>query len=474
MLHLLKKTRAWMEDRFGIDAVREKVLDRRVPKVPWYFGDGSTLLLLLGVQVATGMLMTLTYSPSPDTAYQSVLYITTQQTMGWFIRGLHYWSAGMMMIMLFFHVFRQLLVGGYKSPREGTWLIGVAMFFLVLIMSYTGYVLRWDERAVYAMQVSLHMFYRVPWIGEHIVVFVQGGPIMGAQTLTRIYGVHVIIVPLLLLGLAGWHMFLVVYHGTTAWTEQKVPVKDAEEQRRIYKADKESDEHGEVFHPHTTFQSGVMALIIFAIAVVLTVVFGPAELYPEANFVEQSIPAEEWWYWWYSGLIALLPPVVAPWFYVLFPVTVLIAMVLLPFIDRSPRRGIRNRPIWAVFVAICAIALLALTDYRRRSPFTGSPSPQPPPVPAGVELTADVERGRQLFARYGCNSCHAIADHGPMVGPDLARIGGRMSHAELRQYILRPPAEVPMPPYEGRVSDEELDRLADFVLVAQTFPREQR
>jgi ubiquinol-cytochrome c reductase cytochrome b subunit len=459
-------------DRFGFKPIQQNVLDRRVPKTPWYFGDGATLAGLFGVLVLTGMMMGLSYSPSPDSAYQSVKYITERQFLGWFVRGLHYWSAGLMMVMLFAHLFRQILLGGYKFPREGTWLIGVLLFFGVLTMSFTGYLLRWDERAIYAIKVVLHMFDRVPLIGEYLVLLVQGDAEMGPLTLTRLFAVHVLIVPMLLMGLIGFHLYLVIYHGVTSRGERRQPVQTPEDQKRIYKEEAHSEERGETFHPRTTFQSGLMAIIVIGFAVVLTLIWGPADLYPEANLVDPSVPAEEWWYWWYSALIALLPSWIAPWFVVVFPIALFLVLVALPFVDRGPNRGMRRRPIALVIVVICIIGLLYLSDLRRRSPWTGWPDPNPPQVPAGVELAADAEQGRLLFAQYGCNSCHAVAGDGAAVAVDLARITRRLSREELRAYILNPPADVAMPRFEGRLTEEELDRIVEYVLVAQTFPRE--
>jgi quinol-cytochrome oxidoreductase complex cytochrome b subunit len=180
----------WIADRFGLKVIDDHVLKRRVAKGRWYYGDGATLLLLFTVLVATGAMMTLTYTPSPERAYQSIVEITERQRLGWFIRGLHYWSAGMMVVMVFFHLFRQILVGGYKSPREGTWYIGVLLLVCVFIMAFTGYVLRWDERAIYALLVSLHMFSYVPLIGDWLVMFVQGGETLNPFTLPRIFSVH--------------------------------------------------------------------------------------------------------------------------------------------------------------------------------------------------------------------------------------------------------------------------------------------
>ncbi|HUG92898.1 MAG TPA: cytochrome b N-terminal domain-containing protein [Planctomycetaceae bacterium] len=470
--------REWAADRFGWKPLADTVLHRRVASGAWYFGDGATLALLLGVLVATGAAMSLTYSPGPETAHESVSRLTHDVILGWFVRALHYWAAGVMVVMLFFHLFREILVGGYKAPREGTWLVGVVMLFLVLAMSFTGYVLRWDERGFYAARVAMHTVHNVPVIGERLVLFLQGGDEAGPYMLTRFYAAHVILVPLFLLPLVGYHLYLVMLHGITSPTERRQPVATAEEQRRIYEADKNSPDRGATFYPATMLQSGAMAAVVFAGVVALAVFVGPRDIETEANLVQRSLPAEEWWFWWYSALIALLPPWLAPAFVVLFPILAFVALVLLPFLDRTPHRGIRNRPVWCVIVTACVVAMLWLTDLRRRSPWTGWPDPEPPPVPAGVELAPDVERGRQLFARFGCNSCHPVAGHGRQVGVDLTALGSPRARDEIRDYVLRPPEGVAMPAYQdqidsGRMSREELELIVGFVHVAQTFPRNQ-
>ncbi len=465
--------RTWLVDRFALQPIYDNFLNRRVPRAPWYSGDGATLLLLIGVQVATGAMLALTYSPAADSAYDSIVYITEQQIMGWFLRGLHYWSAGMIMIMLFYHLFRQVLQAGYKAPREGTWIIGVLMFYCVLFMAYSGYLLRWDERAVYGIRVMLHMVSRVPFVGEPLASVIQGGPDLGPRTLTQMYALHVLIVPMLLLALAIYHVYLIVQRGTITRAERQRLVQSAEEQKQLYAEEAHSPQRGEDFFPVTVFKTGVMGGVVLTSAVALTLAVGPANLYPEANLVASSVPAEEWWYWWYSGLIALLPPWAAPWFVVLFPVVCFAFLIALPFIDRSPKRGLKARPFWAIGVVLTVIALLWLSDYRRRSPFMGWPDPQPPPVPEAFEITANAERGRILFAQHGCNSCHAVSGHGRQVGPDFAELRFPRARDELRQYILKPPEGVAMPGYEGRLTTEELGALVEFCHVAQTFSRRQ-
>jgi ubiquinol-cytochrome c reductase cytochrome b subunit len=472
----LSKYRGWVKDRLALQPIQENALERRVAKGSWYFGDGATLVLLLAVLVATGVAMTFTYSPSLEGAYPSVEHITYHQTLGWFIRALHYWSAGMMVVMLIWHLLRQILLGGYKFPREGTWFMGVGLFFAVLVMSLTGYMLRWDERALYALRVALNHFYNIPWIGETLVVLIQGDIQPGARTLTRLYSIHVILVPLLILGLVSWHLYLVVVHGVTSKQERRQAVTSVEEQRRLYREQSESDKDGELFFPDTAVKSGTFAAVVFGIVVVLALTLGPAPLMPEANQVSTSFPAEEWWWWWYSSLIALVPSWLSSSFTVLFPLTILVVMILLPFIDRGPARGMRNRPVALGFVVLVVLSLMGLSGLRLQSPWTGWPDPNPPPVPRGVVLTEGAELGRQLFAAKGCNSCHAVSGVGPRVAVDLAtldRVRGPISRQELVRYIRNPPDGVAMPTYQERLTEEELIRLVEYVLVAQTFPRER-
>jgi ubiquinol-cytochrome c reductase cytochrome b subunit len=458
-------------ERFGLDRLRRAVLDRRVAESPWYHGDGAALLLLLGVQILTGLAMVPSYSSSIQEAHESVAFFTQERPLGGFVRALHYWSGGLMVVMVVVHLFRQILVGGYKAPREGTWTIGVGLLFLVLVMSFSGYVLRWDERAIYAVHVLLSMLLYLPWAGEALARFVIGGAEIGAETLTRFFAVHVIFVPLVLLLLVAHHLYLVIVHGVTSRAEKIVPVETAEQHERLYERVKESEELGEAFRPETMLKTGLLAFGVFAFAFALAWLAGPPELGPEANRVDPAFPAEEWWFWWYSALIALLPSRIAPAFMVLFPLLVFLGLLILPLLDRGPNRGIRNRPIWAAVVLVLAISLLALSGLRQRSPWTGWPDPTAPPWPVSITVTPELEEGRRLFVQYGCNSCHPVAGHGWRVGPDLTTLPRLLSREEMRQFILRPPEGAAMPGYQGRMTEEELERVVDYCHVLQILPR---
>jgi ubiquinol-cytochrome c reductase cytochrome b subunit len=469
--HVQNPLKESIAERFGLVSLYDTVLKRRVPETPWYMGDGAALTLLLTVQVVTGITMTLVYNNAAGSAYQSVQYITNQLPLGWMVRGIHYWSASIMVIVLFIHVARHLVIGGYKTPREGTWTVGVFLFFLVFTMAFTGYVLRWDMESIYAVRIVLNALHRVPFIGDQLVYLLQGDSRMGLLTLTRFFSVHIWIVPLLLLSLVMYHLYLVIIHGVSHREEWFTEIESVREHKIIYKKVAETEEKGEWFYPDTVFYNSVYSFVVFGAVLMMVLVMGAPELFPRANLVEREIPAEEWWFGWYSALIALVPPWAAPFFQIVFPLVIFAVMLLIPVLDRSVKRGAHNRPFWVIIVIISTIGLIWLSDLRRRSPWTGGPDRDPPPVPAGFDLTSDVETGRQLFAQHGCNSCHAVASHGRDVGPDLARIKHRLSPTELYNYILEPPEDVAMPSYRGQISDADLNNVVSFVLVAQTFTR---
>lgn len=471
---MVPKMLRWVVDRFGLGPIWDKILDRQVPKDPWYHGDGMALLVLLTVLVVTGVVLAMGYCPALDEAYQSVEYITYHQTLGWFVRGLHYWSAGLMVVMLFLHFCRQILLGGYKAPREGTWLIGVFLLFIVLTTSLLGYVLRWDARGFFGLQAALATLRMVPYIGEDLVLLAQGGPEVSSLTLSRVFAMHVILLPLLLLLLVSYHVYLVILHGTTTVGERKEPIETVEEQRELYHEQAEHPVKGEVFFPTAIIKISPWSIIAVTLAIGLALVVGPRELMQPASSASDSVPSEEWWFAWYSALIALLPSDVAPTFQWLFPVTFFLFLVLLPFADRSPMRGWRNRPIATTLIVVLVLAILGLSWVRYQSPWTGRPGAEAPAVPKGIVLAEPAEHGRMLFGKYGCASCHSVAGSGrARVGTDLARMNHIYSQTELRQYISHPPAGVAMPSYADRLSEEELENVAAFVLVAQTFRRTQ-
>ena len=218
-------TEDWVEYRTGFPTLVRKFLFRKVPPTGWFHTLGSSLLTVFILQATTGMLLAMTYDPAPNGAYQSIRYITDQQTLGWLIRGMHKWGASVMVILIFLHMGRTFFFGAYKYPRELNWVIGVVILILTMTMAFTGYLLPFDQRSYWASIVGININGTGPIVGPYLSDFLRAGPELGATTLSRFYAIHMLLVPGALIALIGAHMYLVVKLGTTAppWTKAEKP-----------------------------------------------------------------------------------------------------------------------------------------------------------------------------------------------------------------------------------------------------------
>ncbi|TAK11252.1 MAG: cytochrome b6 [Anaerolineae bacterium] len=206
----------WMEDRIGWRAAWEGIFLRKIPKVNWLYTLGSASLFIAINQIVTGILLTLYYVPTPDHAYNTVQFITYELPAGWFIRGLHHYGASAMVILAVLHMLRVIYYGAYKYPREVTWTSGVLLLLVVLGFGFTGYLLPWDQRAFWATTVGTRIAGTAPLVGDFILRVIRGGPELSEVTLARFYGVHVWVLPAVLLLLVGVHMILVIRNGISA------------------------------------------------------------------------------------------------------------------------------------------------------------------------------------------------------------------------------------------------------------------
>ncbi len=206
----------WLDERFGWRGVWAAIFLRKIPHVNWLYTLGSATLFVASLQIVTGILLTLYYVPTPDHAYDSVVYITTQVAAGWFIRGLHHWGASAMVILTVLHLLRTFFSGAYKFPREVTWLSGVLLLLVVIGFGFTGYLLPWDQKAYWATTVGTRIAGVAPGIGEWVQRVARGGEELSAVTLARFFGAHVWILPAALLSLLVVHLYLIIRIGITA------------------------------------------------------------------------------------------------------------------------------------------------------------------------------------------------------------------------------------------------------------------
>ena len=211
----------WLDERLGLHTIYSTVLDRKVPKVNWFYTLGSASLFLFVMQAATGIFLTVYYVPSPDHAYDSIQYIMNGVAFGWLIRGIHHWGATLMVLVVFLHMLRTFFFASYKYPRELTWLTGVFLFLCTLGMGFTGYLLPWNQRAYWATTVGTEIPGTVPFIGPFITSILRGGSDLSAVTLTRFFSVHIWWLPAAIVLLISVHMYLIIRLGIST-----IPKKD--------------------------------------------------------------------------------------------------------------------------------------------------------------------------------------------------------------------------------------------------------
>ncbi|MFN2188810.1 MAG: cytochrome b [Candidatus Promineifilaceae bacterium] len=203
----------WLDERIGWRGVWSAIFLRKVPKVNWLYTLGSATLFVAINQIVTGVLLTIYYVPTPDHAYDSVQYITTQVPAGWLIRGLHHWGASAMIVLCVLHMLRVIFLGSYKFPREITWFSGVILLLVTVAFGFTGYLLPWDQKAFWATTVGTKIAGAAPGVGEWILRTLRGGEELTAITLARFFGIHIWILPATLLILLGIHLYLIVKIG---------------------------------------------------------------------------------------------------------------------------------------------------------------------------------------------------------------------------------------------------------------------
>jgi quinol-cytochrome oxidoreductase complex cytochrome b subunit len=206
----------WIDDRLGLTTIYNVTLDRKVPKVNWFYTLGSASLFLFVMQAVTGIFLSIYYVPSPDSAYNSIQYIMNEVAFGWLIRGIHHWGATLMVLVVFLHMLRTFYFAAYKFPREITWLTGVILLLATLGMGFTGYLLPWNQRSYWATTVGTEIAGTVPVVGDFILRVLRGGNDLSAVTLARFFAVHIWVIPAVIIALIGVHLYLVIRIGITA------------------------------------------------------------------------------------------------------------------------------------------------------------------------------------------------------------------------------------------------------------------
>lgn len=414
----------WIEKRTGFVSMTKDFLTEDVPGgASYWYVFGSATLFAMIVQIVTGIFLTFFYAPSAATAWESTraMYLNPYTH---FLLSVHYWGASAMIALVFLHLLQVLIFGAYKSPRELQWVVGVLLLLVTLVLGLTGYLLPWDMDAYFASQVSLNIVGLAPIAGPILQHIAQGGGSMGTATINRFFGLHVWLMPAVLVALVGAHLAIFRHNGSAG------PVV---EDRRTLKPGR--------FWPDQFFMDGAFSLIVFIIIVFLAFV-APPYLDEKANPTKFFVPYPAWYFLSLFGLLALVPPeihlgpltlgteLIAT---IVGPTLFLVVVLLIPWLDRSRTRsfGARSGLLWATTVVI--VGILALTVYGQATTMIKQAA-APPSPPESVVLSAAAAAepasgstssttngpGASVFGN-NCASCHGAQGQGtPGAFPPLA------------------------------------------------------
>ena len=465
LIRLGDATYRWLDERLGLTGITKATLLHAVPRsVNWWYVFGSAVLTAFMIQLATGIFLAFTYVPSPDHAYTSLDYISHHQFAGNLLRGIHYWGASAMVLLIFIHMSAHFLTGSYKYPRELHWLTGAVLLILTITMAFTGQLLRWNQDAYWAIVVGAEQAARTPIIGQWVAQLLTAGPAVNGQTLTRMYAIHMLLLPFGILTFIGIHLYLVIYKGISEWPVPGKPVDP-----KTYWADYQEILHndGEPFFPVAIWKDAVFSLIVI-LTIGALAIKGATDIGIPANPTTPANPAPDWYLIWYFAILALVPPASTPYVIILAPAIGFGILFLFPFANKGERHYSR-RP-WAVavvFIAAFTTLVLMFVGYKEPwKPFLVNGNPpslasKSLRATSGQALSGQALSGAHLMTVEGCTACHMVDGVGGQRGPDLSRVGDRRAFGELIWRIARGGGG--MPAYGNVLKPSQVNALVTYL-----------
>jgi len=450
---------AWLDDRSGLVTWARHVLEHPVPKrIGWWYVFGSATFIAFMLQVVTGIALATAYVPSSGDAYESLRFISEQALMGRFLRGLHYFGASAMVLLVGIHVARVYVMGAYKFPRELNWLSGALLLLLTLALAFTGQLLRWDQTAVWSVIVAAAQAGRMPVIGQGLAHFVLAGDTVGGTTLSRFFAFHVFFIPALVFLLIGLHLWLVLKHGISEPPQLGEPVDKATYRARYAEMLRRE---GVPFWPDAAWRDVVFGAGVVSLVALLAVIVGPPALgKPPDPTILQAYPRPDWYFLWYFAILALTPSHLETMVIIVAPLVFGAILLLVPVFNTG-ERSVKRRP-WAAMVVLLIVTVIGTFWVAgERAPW--SPDFEAKPLAAGTvrDTSAAVVNGARLFHEKGCEFCHAIGGQGGQRGPDLTLVATRMSPLEMVGRITNGGPN--MPGYVSSLTQEELNTIVAFL-----------
>jgi quinol-cytochrome oxidoreductase complex cytochrome b subunit/cytochrome c2 len=445
--NLKEKLTHWVEHRTGLESAVKNFLYEDIPASSgWHQVLGSVALFLFLLQAFTGVLLAFNYAATPGEAYNSLKYIITKLTAGKLIRGLHHWGASMMIVVVVLHMTQVFLYGGYKKPREATWLVGVVLLLLTLGFGLTGYLLPWDNRAYWGTVVSTQIAAKAPLVGQYLARLLGSDGSVGVVTFARFFSLHVLLLPAATGLLIGLHIYLVRKHGVAPAPSERATKK---------------------FFPEQVFKDTVAIFVAFVVLFVMAAVAKvPLERLADPTDTTY-IPRPDWYFLFLFQTLKFFEGPLEIVGSVILPTLAILALLSVPFVDRGEVRRLTQRTLAIGVVTLAAVGWTGLTVVAiATTPKSG---------PSTGEETGAVEEWQQLspveltgigyYREEKCASCHNLTEGPAKVGPNLTTTAIRRSPAWLIEHFRDPSRMVPgtsMPPIH--LTDEQLATLAAFLL----------
>ena len=453
----------WIDTRSGMSNVLRYLFRHPIPpkvagKHGWLYVFGTAALAVFIMQVITGVVLATVYVPSPESAHDSLLFISNQAKMGNFIRGLHYFGASAMVIIVGVHLIRVFITGAFKFPREINWLSGAVLFLLIFGLAFTGQLLRWDFDAVGTTYIAAEQAGRVPLIGHPMARFFLAGETIGGATLTRFYTMHVFILPAGVFAMLGLHLYLVIRNGVS-----RPPGDDPEDRVEAQKQyEQELKESHKYYFPDIVWKEVVFALLVMGLIALLAAVFGGKHVGEAADPTNTSgSPRPDWYLRWLYAFLAVSPPALEDLIIVLLPLTAVVILFGIPFIAARGSTSLSRRPWAAGAVVVIMLVIGTLTYTGFKAPWSPAFGTKPLSAQQVGVTTGPAYEGSQLFFSQGCQYCHTVAGQGGTRGPELTHVRSRLTDAEIRHRILVSPEG--MPSYAGKLTETQLQDLLAFL-----------
>jgi len=353
---IVQQSVQWLRERYPVASILDFAKKKKVPiyhGTIWYYFGGITLFLFL-IQVVTGILLLFYYRPGADQAYESVQFIMTDVHFGWLIRSMHSWSANLMVLSAFIHMFSVFFTRAYRKPRELTWITGIFLLLLAMAFGFSGYLLPWNELAFFATKVGTDIVGSVPLIGEFLLRLLRGGVNVTGATLSRFFGFHVALFPGIFTVLLAVHLIFVQVQGMS----RPLGHESSDEELKTMP-----------FFPNFVLRDLLIWLIVLNILALLAVLF-PWELGQKADLFTPA-PAgirPEWYFMFMFQTLKMLPAHIL-WFEgevvgILAFAFAGFLWAIVPFLDRKSSAGIKSRKIIYIgIVVILYIIIMTIIGY---------------------------------------------------------------------------------------------------------------